>query len=125
MTFREALPPSCPPAVTQSPSEQKLWRLLMAPAPTVSDFDSQWKKQPHRKFRDECSARAISLVTTLEACRAAAKSPRMPPFTYAALVTYDPSAGIWHQDKPTHVNWWPYSSIDPLNAVGQVEALDG
>lgn len=95
----------------------------MAPAPTLADFDSQRKKQPGRRFRDECGASAISLVTTLEACRAAIKSPRMPPFSYAVPVIYDPAAGVWHQDKAAHVNWWPYSGVNPLNAVGEAEAL--
>lgn len=117
MTFREPLPDSCPPANTTHPTDDVLWRMLMAPQVSDADFDSQAEKQKGRKFKNECEGRSVSLVTTLEACRAAVKSPRVPPFTHAVPVNVDVNAGVWHQDKVTHVHWWPYATSLPLSLV--------
>lgn len=124
MTFRENLPPSCPPDQTTIPDQTTLWRLLRSATPTVEDFDSQYKRQPQRRFPDPCTARSVSLITTLEACRAIAKSPRMKGFTHVAGVGLDAASGVWDQDKPCHVNWWPLATVDPLARILAVEEID-
>lgn len=124
MTYRESLPTSCPPIDPNVPDEPILWRLLFSNTVKDDDFDSQYKKQPTRNFYDQCGARSVSLTTSLEVCRALVKSPRMPKFTHAVQVLHDPTTGVWHKDKPTHVHWWPYKASDPLNVVvGQVAKL--
>lgn len=124
MTYRETLPASCPPSNSNHPKEASLWRLLCAVAPSKDDFDSQHHKNKTRKFKDQCGARAVSLVTSLEACRAAVKLPWMSAFTHAVEVKCCPTLGIWDNDKPTHVNWWPYKDVDPLKQLGSVRELD-
>jgi hypothetical protein len=62
-------------------------------------------------------------MTTLEVCRAAAKSPRMPKFTHAVPVVVDPATGVWDQNEPHHVNWWPLAQANPLTMLGTVEEL--
>ena len=125
--FLETLPESCPPAKVNAPSEPTLWRLLRTDNHTASDFDSQRKRSTTHKYPDECSARSVSLMTSLAACRAAAKSPRMVKmkFTHAVEVPFNNTYGVWHKDQPTHVNWWPYKSVDPTAIAGKVEALNG
>lgn len=125
--FLEPLPESCPPTKVTAPSEPTLWRLLRASSHTASDFDSQRKRSSTHKYPDECSARAVSLMTSLAACRAAVKSPRMIKmrFTHAVEVPYSKDNGVWHKDHPTHVNWWPYKSVDPTAIAGKVEVLNG
>lgn len=123
MTYRETLPPSCPPSNPSPPVQTVLWRLLSSSQVTIADFDSQYKKKPTRNFRDPCTARSVSLITELEVCRTVAKSPRYTGFTHAVAVTHDPSSGVWDHDHGNHVNWWPYSSADPLAQVGSVENL--
>ena len=127
LDFLEPLPESCPPTAVVAPTESTLWRLVKTNAVTARDFDSQRERLPNREYSDECMARSVSLVTSLAACRAAIKSPRMArmKFSHAVPVPYDPSYGVWHKDQPTHVNWWPYISVDPLSIAGVVEQLNG
>lgn len=124
MTFKEVLPQSCPPSTTVQPTENTLWRLLFSDVVDITDFDSQFKKNPKRNFPDPCGARSVSLVTSLEVCRSAIKSPRMPKFTHAVQVLHNPSSGVWHKDKPTHVHWWPYKNVNFSSEIfGSVEKL--
>lgn len=124
--YREDLPPSCPPAEPTPPSTETLWRLLKNPAVSESDFDSQRKRLPSQPYPDECGARAVSLMTSLAACRAAVKTPRMRnmKFTHAIAVAYDPDHGTWDQDAGHHVNWWPLAKTAPLSLTGKVESLN-
>jgi hypothetical protein len=125
--FLETLPDSCPPSTVTQPNEDTLWRLIKAPVVFPADFKSQRARLPDRAYPDECLARSVSLMTTLAACRLAMKSPYMArmKFSHAIPVPYDTNNGVWHQDGPTHVNWWPYKSVDPLTIVGEVEDLNG
>lgn len=125
--FLEPLPDSCPPSDVTLPTEKTLWRLIKAPVVFPSDFESQRARLPNHKYPDECLARSISLMTTIGACRSAMKSPYMArmKFSHAIPVPYDAETGVWHQDGATHVNWWPYKSVDPLSIAGKVEDLNG
>lgn len=125
--FLEPLPTSCPPEKVVTPTEPVLWRLLRTSAHTAEDFDSQRKRLSSHKYPDECLARSVSLMTSLAACRAAVKSPRMVKmkFTHAVEVPCDPGLGVWHKDQPTHVNWWPYLTVSPTGIAGRVEDLNG
>lgn len=122
--FLEPLPDSCPPSNVTTPSEQVLWRLVKSETPSANDFISQRQRLPARQYDDECLARSISLVTSLAVCRAVVKSPRMK-FSHAVPIPHDPAMGIWHKDGPTHVNWWPYKTTDPISLIGEVEKLNG
>jgi hypothetical protein len=125
--FLEPLPDSCPPIDIVVPTQKVLWRLIKSEAPGASDFDSQRKRLPTRPYPNECTARSVSLVTSLAACRAAVKSPRMVrmKFSHAVQVPCDPALGVWDKDGQTHVNWWPFHSVNPLSVVADVEKLDG
>ncbi|WP_147466527.1 hypothetical protein [Pseudomonas syringae] len=125
--FLEPLPESCPPEKTIAPAEATLWRLLRTSAYAAEDFDSQRKRLSKHKYPDECLARSVSLMTTLAACRAAVKSPRMVKmkFTHAVEVPCRPDYGVWHKDQPNHVNWWPYLTVNPTGIAGKVEDLNG
>jgi hypothetical protein len=123
MTFRESLPDTCPPQAPRHPQHPYLWRLLRDGQPVDADFDSQYLRNPKRTFPDPCSARAVSLITSLDICRAASKSPRMRGFTHAVRVKCCPSLGVWDQDKPEHVNWWPLKAVDVLQQLGDLEVL--
>jgi hypothetical protein len=123
LTYRESLPTSCPPADVTAPTSGTLWRLLKNNTITNSDFDSAAFKNPQKNYEDACEAKGISLVTTLNHCRILAKLPRMKHFKFAIEVTYDVSAGVWHQDRTDHVNWWIYESCKPLQLVGKIESL--
>lgn len=125
--FLEPLPPSCPPEEVNMPTEEKLWRLLRANTHTAEDFDSQRKRLSKHTYPDECLARSVSLMTSLAACRAAVKSPRMAKmrFTHAVEIPCDSNFGVWHQDQPNHVNWWPYLTVMPTSIAGKVEELNG
>lgn len=123
--FREALPASCPPQSVAHPKQPILWRLLSKSHVNDADFDSQFKKFSNRNFPDICSAKAVSLMTDLTTCRSIAKSPRMKNagFTHVVEVKCCTSMGVWDQDKPYHVNWWPFSLVNVLANVGTPQAL--
>jgi hypothetical protein len=121
--FLEPLPVSCPPSSPRLPSTDDLWRLLRGASVTHADFDSQRKRLPNRPYPDECTARSVSLVVSFQKCVAMSKSPRLRGFTHAVRVPYAPHNGVWDQDAPEHVNWWPYAGTDPLHGLGAVEAL--
>lgn len=123
MTYRETLPPSCPPQLATAPSSTVLWRLLKAGTVVSSDFDSAAFKNPNKNFEDQCGAHGISLIPDLDYCKMVVKSPRMRHFKFAVHITYDASAGAWHQDGAQHVNWWIFKSCDPLELVGKIESL--
>lgn len=127
LEFLEPLPDSCPPSDVVIPTETVLWRLVRSNTLAAGDFESQRQRLPDRAYPDECLARSVSLVTSLAACRAAIKSPRMMRmrFSHAVPVPCDPALGVWHKDQPNHVNWWPFLSVDPLSVVGGVEQIDG
>lgn len=121
-TYRESLPVSCPPAEVAAPQASPLWRLLRSQSVSESDFDSQRKRLPNHPYPDECGAMSVSLTTSLAACRAIAKSPRSK-FTHAVEIHFQSSAGVWHQDSPGHVHFWPYYGHDLMTLVGAVNTL--
>ena len=120
--YREALPRSCPPNEVVTPKATPLWRLLRSHSVSESDFDSQRKRLPNHPYPDECEAMSVSLSTSLAACRAIAKLPRSK-FTHAVEVRFESSAGVWHQDSPGHVHFWPYHEHDLMTLVGAVNIL--
>lgn len=64
MTFREGLPPDCPPAVAEEIRErQDVYRLVRTDPPTDDDFRSQRVEKPNHRFRDECRAGRLSVHT--------------------------------------------------------------
>lgn len=120
LSFRELLPASCPPQPVNHPTQATLWRLLSKAYVEESDFDSQFEKFKDRKFPDVCAAKGVSLMTSFTVCQAAAKSPRLKRagFTHAVEVDCCTTRGVWHQDSSSHVNWWPFASVDVLKFVG-------
>lgn len=125
MNFKETLPNSCPPNDVQHPSQKTLWRMLPASEVQESDFDSHAKKFPEKRYPDMCRARSTSLLTSLDACRAVSKmpSPNVASLTHAVEVHVDSAAGVWDQNKPTHVSLWLAAHIDPLTLTGNVSEV--
>ena len=125
MKFRELLPASCPPSNHQHPQLAASWRLLKINSAQESDFDSHRKRFPNKPFDDECAARSVSLVTTLEACRMMRKSPKpnMKAFKYAVCVVNDKTYGVFDKDGHTHVSLWLVDGVNPIDLTRQVEEL--
>ena len=125
MKFKETLPPSCPPIEVKPPSNPTLWRLVGQPSVNPEDFQSHAARFPLRTYSDPCKARAVSLITSLEACRSLTKlpSPNVRGLTHAAEVKCDQQAGVYDHNGPTHVSFWLASHVDPLTLVCSVEAL--
>ena len=125
MKFRERLPDSCPPSDVKPPSHATLWRMVSDPNVQHSDFDSHAKKYPEKSYKDMCRARSTSLLTSLDACRAVSKmpNPNVANLTHAVEVKVDPVAGVWDQNKATHVSLWLTADADPLALIGNVSEL--
>lgn len=77
MAWFEILPQSCPPECAIAPSRVILYRILEAETPTNNDFLSQRMLYPNKKFHvDECQARAISVFSDIDSCKAVMKFPK-------------------------------------------------
>jgi len=74
--YAEDLPEGCPPSDAVSLQNRFLFRFVESIPPKERDFWSQRKLFPLKRFStDECTARACSLMTTLEACANLKKLP--------------------------------------------------
>ena len=125
MNFKEPLPDSCPPSQVKAPPNAALWRLISGTHVTPSDFESNAAKYPGRAYKDPCKARAVSLATSLDACRSIVKLPypNVHGRTHAVEVKHEPAAGVWDHNDTSHVSYWVAATANPLALTGAVETL--
>lgn len=125
MKFKEPLPESCPPSKVTPPNSSVLWRMLPANTVQASDFDSHAKRFPNKSYPDMCKARSVSLLPSLESCRAITKLPypNVQNLTHAVAVSVLSSAGVWDKNGPAHISLWIAAGVDPLALTGKIEAL--
>ena len=122
VTFREDLPPNCPPAAAVAISQRRdVYRLVRTDPPTDDDFRSQRAEKPNLHFHDECRARGLSVHTDRSDSERARRLPTLQGRLICRL-RLDAGAGMWQQTgRPSHRTWWPFASYDVL-AVATVES---
>lgn len=117
MSYREELPPGCPPeAAKEIASATVVYRLARTAPATLDDFKSQRAEKPDAVFRGvtECEARGLSVFTERRDCEKALKLPRMKG-RWICPVRLETGAGTIQQTfQPSHHTWWPLAAFDIL-----------
>jgi hypothetical protein len=124
-TFREQLPPGCPPSDSKPTAGQMVWRLFPKNPVSSDCFDSQSVKFPSQTFNDDCIARAVSVFETKQQCRDALKFPRLKRASrYVGQLVLQVGSGVVKETgRKGHLSWWIYASVDPSTYVVNMEAL--
>lgn len=122
VTFREGLPPNCPPSAAQEIRErQDVYRLVRTDPPTDDDFRSQRAEKPSHRFRDECRVGGLSVHTDRRDSERARRLPTLQGRLICRL-RLDAGAGMLLQTgRPSHHTWWPLAGYDVLT-VAAVES---
>ena len=120
----EELPESCPPLEAKGPKNFVVFRMVRADCISCTDFWSQRKEQPTRKFRniDECRVRSLSVFDEYERCDRITKLP-LHRGKRVAKITLDSSSGVvmqTGQDKH-HYSWWRKNDFEPHLIADLVE----
>lgn len=125
MIYKENLPRNCPPQKVKAPKVRTMWRLTDSRNVSHSDFVPHAAKFPNRRYPNRCRALSISLATSKEVVRAIVKhpSPNLAGLTHVVEVHYEKAAGVWDQDKPTHVSLWLAKDFDILTIIGNTEKI--
>jgi len=117
MSYREPLPPECPPDEAEEiKTTRDVFRLVRTNPPTEKDFRSQRAEKPNRDFGDvsECLARGLSVFA--EKCAAArVKNGARLKDHLVCRVTLTSGAGKIQQTlRKDHHTWWPLKAFDIL-----------
>ena len=117
MTYKEPLPPGCPPeAAEEIASARAVFRLVRANPPSNDDFLSQRAEKPNRAFSgvDECQARGLSVFGRRGDAERANLLPNLRD-RLLCRVQLLPGAGRIHQTgQGSHHTWWPLAAYDIL-----------
>ena len=120
--FREALPDECPPTdATDIETVSVVYRLVRNMPPEDEDFKSQRARLPEKRFRNECIARGLSVLFTLDSAYELLSSvPHRGE--RISRVTLKKGAGFIKQTgrNPHHYTWWPCVTYDVLGACAEV-----
>lgn len=119
MTYRERLPPECPPGESTEIGEPLVvFRLVCSTPPADNDFLSERELNPEQPFRvSECLARGLSVFLDLDDCRKVKKLPKFRgrPECRPCRIQLGPGAGkILQTSIWSHHTWWPYAAYDVL-----------
>lgn len=124
MQFKEELPASCPPPQAHNGGYASLVRFVRNMPPVQSDFESHSKLGKQRPPTvPPCKWASCSLFQTRDAALAKFKLPRLRQlFSGVAIINIPENSGQ-SVAKNGHVDFWMFSSFDPLNSVVDVEEL--
>ncbi|MBF0154878.1 MAG: hypothetical protein HQL64_14145 [Magnetococcales bacterium] len=125
-TFAEDLPYDCPPSSAVECDERLAYRFLKSSPATMESFHSH-AKLGKRKPKDvpECFWASCSLIDIdrkdiLESRRKIPKFKNKP----VAVIQLDCQSGMIKSSNSGHVDFWMYSSFNPLAAIKSVEGVD-
>ncbi len=112
--WAEELPPACPPSKVRDTGDEVVYRLVTTNPATIEDFRSQRFMTPDKRFRaSDCVARALSVWSTAEKCRAARKWPAQKQKVVASVLLAQ-NTGSLLPSASGHLSWWRCSAFDPL-----------
>jgi len=110
----EDLPNDCPPSEAEVPNNKIFFRLARSYPPQNEDFYSERKRFPDKKFdADECTARAVSIWSTKDACSKIKKLP-VHRDKFVVKVKLGPSNGVILKTgrNKNHYSWWRSTNFD-------------
>lgn len=122
-SFREALPPNCPPDDAEEVTEPLvMYRLIKGDEPSCEDFDSLYKKNPDaaKLSGDLCAAAGLSVFRTVEAVANTNKFQKGGFSIYALHLRS--GVGILKSTfkDPDHFTLWPYRDFDLMKILEKV-----
>jgi hypothetical protein len=112
----ETLPQGCPPKDAKPPENKRFFRLVESIPPLESDFWSQRKHYPKKKFKTtECIARSCSIFTELNRCADIRKLPLHKNKKVVEL-TLTPESGLIKNTgrHAYHYSWWKVKGFNPI-----------
>lgn len=110
-TFKEQLPPSCPPQSAVLKGYEAVWRFVSANPPTDQDFMSYASQKPAPPGVDPCQWASCSVFTKKEAAFQKLPKPRAR-FSYIACIKITAKCGFTVERK-SHVDFWRFSGFKP------------
>ena len=118
MSFREELPPSCPPPESlEITRDLEVFRVTRNRTPADDDFHSLQHLNPQRDFgEDACRARGLSVNTVREH---AVRLLLLPRFKGRAVCRVRLTVGAGHIQQTgrwSHHTWWPRAEFNILAA---------
>ena len=120
--WAEDLPDNCPPEDAKSPKGEVYYRLVKYNPPKESDFFSQRKLNPEKKFNvkiSECRAKSLSISSSMDRAKKALKLPIFRRYSIAEI-KLSIGSGVVKQTKSDalfgkfHYSWWKYKNFNPI-----------
>jgi len=117
----ENLPEQCPPKDAFVPNGITVYRFAFSEESSENDFISQRMLFPNKEFVgvDECTARSLSVLNDLDACKNKLKLPRnRKRFKSILEVNLRDGDGLIKQTFKdiNHYSWWRSNSFNFANA---------
>ena len=114
--YMNELPPRCPPAHAIRIRKGIIaYRLVSSNPPSQSDFESVKKKQPDRKFKDDCSASSISVWAEPQKCLDVKLLPTHKNEKLCKVSICKNSGKIVVDKESKHIDWWPFANYNILS----------
>lgn len=123
--WHEELPDQCPPEEAFNPNGMTVYRFCSTETPSESDFISQRMLFPGKVFNGitECTAKSLSVINDLEACKNKLKLPRIKKrFNSILEVNLTNGDGLILKtfNDPNHFSWWRSKSFS-INSVKRIK----
>lgn len=115
MIWHEELPQNCPPKNSKEPNGDEFYRLCAGNPALSSDFWSQKKENPHRKFGGipPCVLSSVSIWNDKNKCLELKKFPTQKNKKLGKVILNPSHGKIENTFKPNHFSWWRSNNFDP------------
>ena len=126
--FMENLPISCPPAAATEADIDGVYRVVTSKSPTIEDFTSHSALNVKRpEAVDPCRWAACSFYRSRSKAIEIAKLPKFRDSNpHLALLGLTLGSGkLLENKRTTHIDFWMYSTFNPIAAIIETEALNG
>jgi hypothetical protein len=116
MSYREELPPSCPPeAAEEIAVARDVFRLVRSNLPSPDDFRSLRAENPRAVYSiSECQVRGLSVFAVRTDSEKALKLPKFRGRQICRVTLRTGSGRIQQTGRPSHHTWWPLAAFDIL-----------
>lgn len=114
-SYREALPPNCPPATSEEIVHGRyVFRLVRTPPPTDCDFRSQRAEHPDRVFGgvSEYRVRGLSVLAEQIDAERALRFPTLRGRSVCRVLLREGAGRLQQIGRPPHHTWWPLADYD-------------
>jgi hypothetical protein len=115
MNWHEEIPEQCPPKGANEANGDEFFRLCKDEPADSSDFCSQKKDNPERKFAGipECVLYSVSIWGNKEKCLHQKKYPTQKNKKLGKIVLNEDDGQIKNTFKPDHYSWWRSDTFRP------------